>query len=606
MVAYYLAWVGVFVGQKMLFMFWQHKVLGVMTGIERLQVLWHALPLDMSVAGYLTVLMGLCLIASLWLPTRISERIAGLYTMVMVGVVMLLYVVDNCIFPYWGFHIDSTLWVYLRTPKEALASVTLWEAVIGVVAWIGLCVATFAAYHYTIARLWKGISPERGKASIGSGSILLLLTAMLFLPIRGGIKVSTMNSSQVYFSENQMLNLAAVNPVFGMIESLSHGGIDSERYHYMSSEEAHAIVAQMLAVTERQESILREQRPTNIILVVMESFSANGISMLNDGQGVTPCLDRLGEESIVFENAYSSSFRTDRGLVAVLSAFPGQPSMSIMQHPNKTVHLGFFSQQLRQAGYNTHFYYGGDENFTNMRSYLIAGGLMDRVSDVSFPLNQRLSKWGVHDHIVLERAAQTIVSRPTDERHLDIILTESSHEPFEVPYESGNSHPYLNSIAYTDHSIGAFVETLRSAGRWENTLLVLVADHGYPYPDGTVFNSAERYHILMMISGGAIASAQRVKTLCQQTDLVPTILNEMGLSIECFPLSKNILAREQAPWAFYSYNDGFVLMTENDTCRVNGKTGKREMGSEQSERMAKAYMQCVYEAVEELGGGNKE
>lgn len=564
--------------------------------------IWHGLPLDMSVAGYVSVFPGILLLASVWCPGKWTKKVLEVYTTVLLAVVALAVVADNMLFPYWGYHLDKSVFVFLVTPKDALASAEIWQ----VVALPLLAALVWGAYmgiyrKMVSKRMEKELQKPHFRISSSLG--LLLATALLFLPIRGSLTVSTMNTGRAYFSTNSLLNAAAVNPVFHCIESLSENDFAVEKYTYMPSDEAQAIVADMLHPGDTLQSspslLLRE--PTNIILVIMESFSANAVGCLNDGVGATPSIDSLSKESVLFMNAYASGYRTDRGVVSVLSAFPSQPTSSLMTVPQKSQHLGFFSKELQRMGYQPHFYYGGDEDFTNMRSYLIAGGFDDRLCDHSFPIEQRLSKWGVPDHYVLDRAAQTITARPEGERHLDVVLTLSSHEPFEVPASKLFDSPYLNSIAYTDSALGAFVQQLRAADRWDNTLLLLVADHGYRYPESVAYNSPERYHILMMMSGGAVRSSQQVETLCSQTDFLPTVLHSLGedSTEDVFPLSKDIFA-SAAPWAFYVYNDGFVLMTPNDTTRVSGASGKKEAGSALGEGQAKAFMQAVYEQIERL------
>jgi hypothetical protein len=187
------------------------------------------------------------------------------------------------------------------------------------------------------------------------------------------------------------------------------------------------------------------------------------------------------------------------------------------------------SKSLAPHGYNLKFWYGGDEDFTNMRSYLINGGFAERVNDHSFPVSERLSKWGVHDHLLFSRAVREISNRRDSAPHLDVILSLSSHEPFEVPASQRFDNIYLNSIAYTDSCLGAFIDSLRCCPRWDSTLVVLVADHGYPYPATLQNFEPRRYHIPVIFCGGAVNAPVRIDRVCSQTDVVPTLLAQMGI-----------------------------------------------------------------------------
>ena len=213
--------------------------------------------------------------------------------------------------------------------------------------------------------------------------------------MRGSVTVSTMNTGRVYFSNNQMLNQAAVNPLFNIIESLSENTFDLNKYTYMSSVEAQQLTQQLLPADRwtHTEEVFATQRP-NIVLIILESFSTNALDAM-------PNLTRLAREGIYFSNAYSSSYRTDRGIVSLMSAFPGQPTSSLMTVPSKSRNLPQIGKALKQEGYLLNFYYGGDEDFTNMRSYLIDGGFENRVADKDFPLQARGSRPGnrsVCDH----------------------------------------------------------------------------------------------------------------------------------------------------------------------------------------------------------------
>lgn len=113
-------------------------------------------------------------------------------------------------------------------------------------------------------------------------------------------------------------------------------------------------------------------------------------------------MDKFAKEGILFSNFYGSSFRTDRGLASIISGYPGQPSTSIMKYPERRTNF-LLSPQLENAGYNLEYYYGGDADFTNMRSYLVSSGIEKIISDKDFPLSERTGKWGAQDHVLFQR-----------------------------------------------------------------------------------------------------------------------------------------------------------------------------------------------------------
>lgn len=599
-VRYYLFWIVFFILQKPLFLLLPTTTSEQVTAWEIMQVVWHGLPLDCSVAAYLTLLFGLLMLASFWLPGRVTRMVSHGYTAVLLPVALLIVLGDLGTFPSWGFRLDKTIFLYLRTPKEALACAPWYVWCLGVVALLLAFALCFMVYRRCFDRSLSGLSaqPMTIGRRIGGSLLMLLLTALLFLPIRGSVSVSTMNTGRVYFSSRQILNQAAINPAFNIIESLSENTFNAEKYTYMSADEAARLTAPLLGQTD--SCTVQLSQGTNVILFILESFSANAIGALGGEPEVTPCFNRLAEQGLLFTRAYASSFRTDRGVVATLSAFPGQPTSSVMVVPHKASQLPQLTSSLLAEGYTPKFYYGGDEDFTMMRSYLIAGGMTERVSDKSFPIEQRLSKWGVHDHLLFERALQEIPSRPRP--FADVVLSLSSHEPFEVPFTRHFDHEYLNAVAYTDSCLGAFMDSLRRLPVWDSTLVVMVADHGYPYPWDLANHEPARYHVPILMTGGALRQSGRVTTLCSQVDVVPTILAMLGIDHSAYRFGKDVLSASVMPYAFYSFNDGFALMTDSGTTVMDAKADCviLQDGHHDNSLPAKAYVQQIYEAIEQL------
>lgn len=594
---YYLFWIVLFQLQKLFFILVQYKLMGDISLSDCLQVMAHAFPLDLSVASYITAVLGLLLVVSNWVNIRVIQCISHVFTAIVLAIVVFVLIGDNSTFSFWGYHWDKSIFTFLQSPKEVLACAVWWQWILVTILFLLWFVA--CGFVYLKWLKWDKVELEsRTTTRLWQTGVWLLITAFLFLPMRGSVTVSTMNTGRVYFSNNQMLNQAAVNPLFNIIESLSENTFDLNKYTYMSSVEAQQLTQQLLP-TDRwthTEEVFATQRP-NIVLVILESFSTNALDAM-------PNLMRLAQEGIYFSNAYSSSYRTDRGIVSLMSAFPGQPTSSLMTVPSKSRNLPQIGKALKQEGYLLNFYYGGDEDFTNMRSYLIDGGFENRVVDKDFPIQDRMSKWGAHDHIVLERASREIRQRYTqypDNQYFDVILTLSSHEPFDVPFTSDFSHAYLNSVAYTDSCLGAFVDSLKQHPLWDSTIVILSPDHGYLYPNGIANYNPLRYRIPMAIIGGAVQQPMQVPTLCSQIDLVPTVLHAMGLDAEAYPFSKNILDSTQTEFAFYAFNDGFALLTPQDTIIVDAKANMLLHGNNEFlNQQAHAFMQCIMEEIDQF------
>lgn len=588
---YYVFWVAFFVVQKPLFMLWQYALLGDVGLADWFKVPLHGLPLDLSVAAYITAVYGLMLCVSVWTPTQWLRVARDVYSGIVLVVAVLVVIGDNGCFPSWGYHLDKDVFNYLATPKEVLACAPWWQWLLGFVC-ADMIIAIWWLVYLRVMRETAKRAIVPGKSRIGQCSVMVLLTALLFLPMRGSVTVSTMNTGRVYYSANRMLNIAAVNPVFNIVESLSENRLKSGKYNYGLTSEDLPMRAEGEELNV--ERLFTSRRP-NIVLFILESFSKNALYAM-------PNMHRFTQEGVYFSNVYANSYRTDRGVMAVLGAYPGSATTSVMTVPSKSSRLPQIGPILKAEGYDLKFYYGGDEDFTNMRSYLMTGGFEQRVCDHDFPLSQRMSKWGVPDHVLFDYAAHDIPRRHQADgrRQFSVVLSLSSHEPFDVPYRHYED-PFVNAVGYTDSCLGAFVDSLRRSPMWDSTVVVMVADHGYPYPRGIRNYDTLRYAIPLVMVGGAVRAAREVPTLCSQIDWVPTMLHQMGLEAGQFVYAKDILDVRQTPYAYYHFVDGFALMTESGTTIIDAVTNETiyETNSDTLRaRQARAITQKIYEDLD--------
>ncbi len=597
LVAVYFWFLIMFIVQKPLFMGYHWDLYGQEPLTEWLRVMWNGRSLDSSMAAYLTAVPALLAVVSVYLRGRWWTPVYRIYFSIVAFVVSAITLGDAVLYSYWGFRIDATPLFYLSSPGEAIASVPAGEAVV-----VALLVVLYAAILlYPLWRLshragtWN--RPRRPLLSLG---VLLLLSASLFIPIRGGFGVSTMNVGKVYFSGRMALNHAAINPVFSLISSLTKSEDFASQYRFMEPEEADSLFAPLQGGGPSVfpvDSMQWVDPDANVLLVVLESFPAVAMESLGGVSGVMPCLEQIAAEGILFTHCYANSFRTDRGLTALFSGYPAQPTTSIMKYPAKSQSLPGIGKSLRERGYDTQFLYGGDADFTNMRSYFISMGIDHIVCDTDFPLSQRLSKWGVPDDITFDKF-YTLVQEQKREPFFKIFLTLSSHEPFEVPMNRLEDKK-LNSIAYTDSCIGRFVDKLKRTPVWKNTLIVFIADHAMNYPANIENYAVARHHIPMVWSGGAVKSPRVVADYLSQIDLAATLLAQLHIPYDDFTFSKNIADSTQARFAFYTFKDGFGMVDESGAtvydCESQSALIQESDSADIRLRRGKAFLQKLYD-----------
>lgn len=620
----YATFVVLFVLQKPLFLFLEkgsatQPVDNIFTELPA--VIWHGLPLDLSMAGYLSVIPGFLSIAVVWLKRDLVKPIMNIYFIIASLFITCSFLLNASLYPYWKYPLDSTpLFYFFTSPADAIASVSIWQVILSIVILIVLTIGVwftlrmrgekrqqYSRYSYGYGGFGSGkrnrfddFDRHRGRTSI----ILLLLTGLLFLPIRGGITVSTMNTGQAYYSQNAYLNHSAVNPLFSLLESITHQEDFASQYRFMKDKEADKIFATMTSTSDENtypllnETTFKKGTP-DILIVIMESFASDIMPSMGSYKDVAVCLDSIAQQSILFTRFYANSFRTDRGMVSILSGYPAQTTTSIMRYPRKTSQLPSIARNLvKYKNYKTTYYYGGDADYCNMRSYLVSQGYQHIISDANFPIEDKLSKWGVPDHILAAKMMEDIKAQQNEKRPmLRILQTSSSHEPFEVPYHRLKDKR-LNAFAYTDSVMGAIVREYRKLPRWKNTLIVFVPDHVGGYKENLNDHDRSRYQIPLILAGGAISRPMKVGIIGSQHDIAATLLGQLGVEHREFTFSKNMMSDATPKFAFFAVNDAFGIVSEENSLIYDNRAkrivyDKGEKGF--NLKRGQAYLQKLYD-----------
>ena len=608
----YIMWLPLLAIQKPIFLCYHQDLANGCTLNDYLQVITHGLLLDCTIAGYLTVLPLLMTLISVWLPGTGYRKLLKGYFSCMAILIAAIFAVDVALYGYWGFRLDATLFFYLQSPGDAMASVPMGQFF----AQLLLFAIYAAGMYWVLKRFIVPLFPDTAVEKPVVGSVgILLLAGLLFIPIRGGVTTSTANVGMVYFSNNQFLNHSAINPCFSLLASLSKQQDFAAQFDFFPEEERKEIFEDLLNRSpqgldkENQKKCtndsgliqLHEEKP-NILIILTESFSANA---LDPTQDIMPNYNRLRNEGIFFSNLYANSFRTDRGIVATLNGYLAQPTTSIMKYPAKSQTLPSIAKVLTANGYVADMLYGGDINFTNMQSYFYSSGYSRITADRDFPITSRLSKWGANDDITFRHLYKEIKNRDTQSPWLTTFLTLSSHEPFDVPYHRLDEVGlYPNSVAFTDSCIGNFIDQLKKLPVWKNTLVILVSDHGYPYPADVKNEEPRRYQIPMLWLGGVIQKPAVITRYANQTDLAATLLHLLGLPHEDFTFSRNIFSPDYPEYAFYTYSNGFGFIDSTGVTVYDNEGNKpiiesTQEGSDLRIRKGKALLQTLYD---DLGG----
>ncbi len=589
-------WMVFMVTARICFLVYNYDLTAQLSWTDIGRSLLYGLQMDISMTGYLLMLSGLLLALSVLITGRWIYYLLNSLTIIIVLLACIVIMVDLELYHHWGFRLNTTPFLYMGS--GAAGSVSVWLAI----RLIAIATTLFTLFTYGYLKWIAPYINSFGHAKKKSALVLLIISGLMFIPIRGGFSVSNMNVGWVYFHKtNNYANHAGINVVWNFLYSLQSDTNTLYPEDYLDRTLTETYFQKLYPASDSTVNVLTTNRP-NIILIVLESFTANVIETLGGKPGITPNLNQLSHEGILFDNFYASGDRTDKGLISILAAYPAQPQRSIIKYPGKTQKLSYLSRELEKINYKTSFVYGGDADFANFRSLLTYAGFNHITSVDDFDDDLDNSKWGVHDQYMFEQAKHELDTIALNKPFFKTLLTLSSHEPFDVPLKhiqgDDDASLFLNSCYYTDKYLGEFIAYCKTQPWWNNTLIIITADHGHRLPDKIDARVRERFHIPLLWLGGAIKSDTVIHTMGGQTDIANTVLAQLGSSSPDFIFSKNLLGNNVRNFAMYIFNDGFGYVTP-DTYVVYDNPGgiylqEHGIKTEEDRLTGKAYLQKLY------------
>ncbi len=511
--------------------------------------------MDFSIVCYILLIPVLLLIFSPWRPIQFLFEKLSIYHRVIILVLTILLAANVLVFHFWGNMLNYRAMTYLADPAEMLNSFTGLQiiAVIIILTFL-IAISWFSFKKFTKA---NSSATEKYSWKIHLTSIILL-PLIIVTGIRGGWQMLPLNESLVSYSSNNYLNQAAFNPAWHLMYDVQNAGLtESNPFNKMEKDVADNVVAKLYeSASDSIPEIFITNRP-NIVFIILESHTADVVGALGGEKNVSPNIDSLSNDGLLFENIYSSGGRTDQGIVSALNGWPATPYHSIMRSTEKSKLLPSLPKDFKAKGYRTSFYYGGESNFSNMNVYLLNQGFDVIFDEKSFPAGTAHGKWGIYDQYLFAQQEKDL--RSTTQPFLSVMMTLSTHEPFDVPGQSrfkGNSEANLfrNAAAYTDSCLGAYLHSVKKEPWYPNTLFIIVADHGHRLPKYRSELQPETRHIPLLFYGEVVKPefrGMRIATWGSHHDIAKTLLTQLKMPAEKYSWSKNLLSPGVRNFAYY-------------------------------------------------------
>ena len=407
--------------------------------------------------------------------------------------------------------------------------------------------------------------------------------------IRGRTGYNPIKISQAYYCDDAFLNQLGINPAFNLLTSaLDDMRKENRDLHLMPYPTAVSLARESLGITGKCDSmhVLRRYidnpsstaNPTaqkkNVVVILMESMSASLLQTFGQPQRLTPTLDSLYNHSMAFSHCYSAGIHTNHGMTASLYSFPALMFRNLMKG-TVTPRRDGIPTVLKQQGYHNMFFMTHEAQYDNMKAFFATNGYDDIYAQEDYPKEEVVNSFGVSDHFLFDYAFNKINNQAaTGKPFFATLLTISNHPPYVIPewFKPKTKEPETQIVEYADWAIGNFLSKARKQSWYNNTVFVILADHGKLV--GKVSGELpESYnHIPLLIFGPGVEN-KRVDKLANQVDLMPTLMSLLGISYQYdgFGIDQT---KDERPMVFYSADNQIVARSTNRCYIYEPKTNR--------------------------------
>jgi phosphoglycerol transferase MdoB-like AlkP superfamily enzyme len=601
-----LFFLAVFALGRLVFLLYNFQEIQSAPILEWFKTFVWALYLDFSTLSYVIILLSILYAIFIFSGNNTVLRIIRFLSAVIVIQYFTIVVSELMIYKEWRTKLSFRAISFLSNISEVFHVVSMSQLLLGLSAVILL--STICIYVQNKWFLKASVALHQPHFLL-SALYTLILFAIVPIGIRGGLQPIPIIQSDVYFSNNNTLNLAAVNSIWNLGQSIWENRHAGSKNPYLFFDNAsHARLMAELKDTAPDSSLLvfSNNRP-NIVLITLESWSANIIGALNGPDSVALQMSALARKGIRFTKCYSPGRLSDEGHVSILSGFPAQPLTILTSQPQKYHGLSFLAETLKQNGYSTTYMYNGDLSYGNIKSYVMASGF-EKIYDKDNVENKtwKQGRLGYQDNHLFERLSEII---PQCKAPFFVnAFTLTTHNPYDFEGEKkiknkGEFSDYLSSIVYVDSVIGKFIEMAKKQSWYSNTVFVFLSDHSHPTPSNSNHFLAGDRRMVAFMFGDAIKKEYCGKTVnypVNQQDFASTIVKQLGIASP-FKYGKDVFNPYAPHYAYFSFDHGFGFVQDSGAYvydlrdkKVIESTFKNPRLALKADSLGRAYLQSIF------------
>lgn len=578
---------------------------------------FHAFRLDISGFAYSMAIPFVLSAIALFIPSdkwnRIMDKIIRVLIWIMIVLSAIVMAGEIVTYIEWKTKLSSKIFIHFGTPSEifrtASGGYTFWF----IFYFILQLVFAWFVYHkllkknriqFIVQTIWKRI--------MFGISYLLGFTFLFILGFRGGLQEIPVSATDAYFSTNQIVNDVTVNPMWNVIHmTYTYLKVDLDNYfNKLDPIEAQSIMEELYSAEPCDSiQIFKENRP-NVVLLTLEGWSGQMIEPLGGEKEVTPNFNALCNEGLLFTQIYSTGGTSETGHSSIISGYPTISGISISTESAKCRKLPSINQSMERVGYNTFYTFGGSLSYGNIGGYLTDVGF-DRLVDENDLDLEPTGKLGIHDEAMFPYFLSEVqtAKRP----YFYGLFTQSTHSPYDMPAEEFPGYDgdgYVTSMHYADEHLGKFIEGIRALDDFENTIVIMIADHGRANVINQNTYDEQYFHIPLLIWGGALKDEYeglKIDKVGSQADLAKTLLNQMDIDSEEFHWSKDLLNPNTKEWAIctstlsYGWKDslGYTVYHMIDERLVNSPFSD-DRKTDEALKKCRAVLESMYREFKEL------
>lgn len=607
----YLFWMVFFAILRALFLVYHLPLLALenISAGEVMLAFWHAIKLDTATAAYILIIPALIFFLQGLFRARWLNTLQLIYVILVISAWSLLTAVELGIYGEWKSKLTTAAFVHLHNVKEAYFSVSAWKFF----SLLGIFLVLATGSTFLFQRLFFLRIREKARKFYYPLIFLMVTVPVLFILLRGGVNAIPISQSSAHYSRHSILNWASVNSGYHFAVNVMETNRYSKAnaYNFYEPDVARAEVENLF----RQEkdttvNILKVSRP-NIVILLLESWTADLIESLGAEPGITPEFRELEREGLLFTQFYCTGNRSHEAVAALLGGYPALPYTTFTAKTEKFSKMKSMVPVLNQQGYHSSFFYGGQLDYGNLRAYLLNNQFNKIIEEEDISSAFPRGRLGVHDEYLYQVHIDHLKS--VNEPFFSVVFSMSSHSPYDQPMEpvidwAGPENPFINSAYYADRCLGDYFRAASQQDWYNNTLFILVADHGHNSYRNWRYESYEYHRIPLMFYGPVLREefrGRQVHRISDNSSLSKTILAQLGLPTGDFNWSVNLFNPYSSEYAYMVLNDGYAWKTSDGEIVYSMKWDhfyKKDFPAETSVmeteafiRQGKSYVQTLFQ-----------